>query len=156
MPGERAPTHSRIGVWSLVAMIQIQRILCPVDFSDCSQRALDHAVALANWYNARVTMFHVCAPVPISAYATVASMMPSTLVAGEDQNDLRNAMQKFALMQAGTNSPLEIEIGEGNAAAEIVAKANALRSDVIVLGTHGRSGFERLLLGSVAEKVLRK
>lgn len=137
-------------------MIQIQRILCPVDFSDCSKRALDHAVALAKWYDARVTMFHVCAPVPISAYATVASMMPSTLVGGEDQNAVRQAMEQFASREAAANAPIDIELGEGNAATEIVAKAEAARSDLIVLGTHGRSGFERLMLGSVTEKVLRK
>ena len=104
-------------------MIQIQRILCPVDFSDGSKRALDHAVALAKWYDARVTMFHVCAPVPISAYSTVASMMPSTLVGGEDQNAVRQAMEQFASREAATNAPIDIELGEGNAATEIVAKA---------------------------------
>lgn len=137
-------------------MIQIQRILCPVDFSDCSKRALDHAVALATWYDARVTMFHVCAPVPIFAYATGAPMMRSSLVSGEDQNDVRRAMERFASKAAAIPVPIDIELGEGNAATEIVAKAEAVRSDLIVLGTHGRSGFERLMLGSVTEKVLRK
>ena len=137
-------------------MIQIQRILCPVDFSDCSQRALDHAVALAHWYDAKVTVFHACAPVPISAYATVASMMPPSIVGGENQNDVRDALQKFASRGAGTNILIELEVGEGEAAKEILAKADAARSSLIVLGTHGRSGFERLLLGSVTEKVLRK
>jgi len=137
-------------------MIQIQRILCPTDFSDCSQRALDHAIALAKWYDARVTLFHVSAPVPISAYATVAPMMPSTLVAGENQNDVRHAMQQFASRDAATSASVDIELGEGNAATEIVAKAAAAHSDLIVLGTHGRSGFERFMLGSVTEKVLRK
>jgi nucleotide-binding universal stress UspA family protein len=136
-------------------MIQIQRILCPVDFSDCSRRALDHAVALANWYDARVTLFHVCAPVPISAYATVASMMPSSLVGGEDQNAVRKALETFAAID-GTSAPIELDIGEGDAAKEIVAKAAAAQTSLIVLGTHGRSGFERLMLGSVTEKVLRK
>jgi nucleotide-binding universal stress UspA family protein len=136
-------------------MIQIQRILCPVDFSDCSRRALDHAVALATWYDATVTVFHVCAPVPISAYATVASMMPSSLVGGEDQNEVRKALQTFAAID-GTSAPIELEIGEGDAAKEIVAKAAAAQTNLIVLGTHGRSGFERLVLGSVTEKVLRK
>jgi nucleotide-binding universal stress UspA family protein len=56
-------------------MIDIRRILCPVDFSDSSQHALKYAVTMANWYDAKVTLFHACVPVPISAYATVASMM---------------------------------------------------------------------------------
>jgi nucleotide-binding universal stress UspA family protein len=136
-------------------MIQIQRILCPVDFSDCSRRALDHAIALAKWYDATVTAFYVCAPVPISAYATVAPMMPSSLVGGENQNDVRHALETFANVDV-TSPPVALEIGEGDAAKEIVAKAASAHSDLIVLGTHGRSGFERLILGSVAEKVVRK
>jgi len=65
-------------------------------------------------------------------------------------------MKTFATMEAGASVPLEFAIGDGNAATEILAKANELRSDLVVLGTHGRSGFERLMLGSVTEKVLRK
>jgi nucleotide-binding universal stress UspA family protein len=136
-------------------MIQIQRILCPVDFSDCSRRALDHAVALASWYDATVTLFHVCAPVPISAYATVAPMMPSSLVAGDNQNEVREGLRTFAAV-AGTSARIELETGEGDAAKEIVAKAAAAQTNLIVLGTHGRSGFDRLILGSVTEKVLRR
>jgi nucleotide-binding universal stress UspA family protein len=139
-------------------MMQIQRILCPIDFSDCSRRALDHAVALAKWYEATLTVFHVRAPVPISAYATVASMIPASQVGGgrETLNDVRAAMQTFASIDDSTRVPLAFEIGEGDAAREIVAVAKAADTDLIVLGTHGRSGFERFVLGSVTEKVLRK
>jgi len=137
-------------------MIQIQRILCPIDFSDCSRRALDHAVALAKWYDATLTVFHVCAPVPVSAYATVASTIPASQVGGENVNDVRAAMQTFAAIEDGARVPVAFEIGKGDAAREIVAVANAVETDLIVLGTHGRSGFERFVLGSVTEKVLRK
>ena len=137
-------------------MIDIQRILCPVDFSDSSRHAMNHAVAIAKWYGAAVTMFHVCAPVQISAYASVASMMPSTLVGGENRNDVLDAMKKQAAEVDEPSSPFGVEIGEGDAAKEIVARAAAERIDLIVMGTHGRSGFERLMLGSVTEKVLRK
>jgi nucleotide-binding universal stress UspA family protein len=134
-------------------MITIRRILCPVDFSDCSHHALTHAAAIAKWYKSIVTMFYACAPVPVSAYATVAPMMPSSLVAGENLNDLRKAMKDLA--RTVEDGPVEIAIGEGPAAKEIVAKAVDDKSDLIVMGTHGRSGFERLMLGSVTEKVLR-
>jgi nucleotide-binding universal stress UspA family protein len=52
--------------------------------------------------------------------------------------------------------PIEVDVGEGNPATEILAKSTAMSSDLLVLGTHGLSGFDRLLLGSVTEKVLRK
>jgi nucleotide-binding universal stress UspA family protein len=136
-------------------MIEIRRILCPVDFSDCSRHAFTHAVAIAKWYESTLTMFYACAPVPISAYATVAPMMPSSLVAGENLNDVREAMRNLATTVETTNLPVENAIGEGQPAKEIVAKAAADKSDLIVMGTHGRSGFERLMLGSVTEKVLR-
>ena len=51
---------------------------------------------------------------------------------------------------------MQFEIGEGNTAAEVVARASAMPSDLIVMGTHGRAGFERVVLGSVTEKVLRR
>ena len=137
-------------------MIDIRRILCPVDFSDCSRRALDHAVTIAGWYESTVTLLHVCAPVPISAYATVAPMMPPTLVSGENRNDVLEAMKRFSATVDGTAVPLAFELGEGDAANEIVSSAATASSDLIVMGTHGRSGFERLILGSVTEKVLRK
>jgi nucleotide-binding universal stress UspA family protein len=136
-------------------MIEIRRILCPVDFSDCSRHALSHAIAIAKWYEATVAMFYVCVPVPISAYATVASMMPSSLVGGENQNQVLDAMKTLAATVAGTAVPLELAIGEGHAAKEIVARAAEGQSDLIVMGTHGRTGFERLILGSVTERVLR-
>ena len=71
-----------------------------------------------------------------------------------DRDELLEAMKQFAAVDAG--SPVQFEMGEGNAATEILAKADAMRADLIVMGTHGRSGFERLVLGSVTEKVLRK
>ena len=135
-------------------MIEIRRILCPIDFSDFSRRALDHAAAIAKWYDAAVTMFHVCAIVPTAAYAPGSPDLPSMVLTERDRDELLEAMKRFAAVDAG--SPVQFEIGEGNAVAEILAKANAMRADLIVMGTHGRSGFERLVLGSVTEKVLRK
>jgi len=137
-------------------MIDIRRILCPVDFSDCSRLALDHAVAIAKWYASTVTLLHVSPPVPISAYATGASMMSSSPAGGEDQNEVLEAMKRFSATLDGLGVPLELASSEGDAAQEIVANAAAADSDLIVMGTHGRSGFQRLVLGSVTEKVLRK
>jgi nucleotide-binding universal stress UspA family protein len=65
-------------------------------------------------------------------------------------------MKQFALTEVGTSVPTQCEIGEGDAASEILDRAAAIPSDLIVMGTHGRSGFERLVLGSVTEKVIHK
>jgi nucleotide-binding universal stress UspA family protein len=137
-------------------MIEIQRILCPIDFSDFSRRALDHAVAIAKWYKSTITMIHVCTVVPVAAYAPGSGVLPSAVLTPEDREALLAAMKRFAQGETGTDVPIELEIVQGSTAGAILAKADAMPADLLVMGTHGRSGFERLVLGSVTERVLRK
>jgi nucleotide-binding universal stress UspA family protein len=137
-------------------MIQIRQILCPIDFSDFSRRAFDHAVAIANWYESTITLLHVSAPVPVVVYAPGVAMLPSAVLTREDHDALLGSMKRFAEVEAGPGVSVEFEIREGDAAAEILETASSQPTDLIVMGTHGRSGFERLVLGSVTEKVLRK
>jgi nucleotide-binding universal stress UspA family protein len=138
-------------------MIEIRRILCPIDFSDFSRRALDHAVSISRWYESTITLLHVCrAVVPVAAYAPAIGVLPSVALTPEDRDALLAAMKRFAEGEAGTNVPIELDIVEGSTAAAIIAKADTMQADLLVMGTHGRSGFEHLVLGSVTEKVLRK
>jgi nucleotide-binding universal stress UspA family protein len=137
-------------------MIEISRILCPIDFSDFSRRAVDHAVAIAKWYDSTITLFHVCTAAPVAAYAPGSMMLPSAALTREDRQAVLEAMNRFAESEVGTDVAMEFDIGEGGTAAEILGKADAMAADLLVIGTHGRSGFERLVLGSVTEKVLRK
>lgn len=137
-------------------MNEIRRILCPVDFSDFSRRALDHAVAMARWYESTITVFNVCSLVPATAYAPGTPMLPVTLPTPGDLDALLASMRRFAESETGPNVPMEFEVGEGDAANEILERSIALPSDLIVMGTHGRHGFDRLVLGSVTEKVIRK
>lgn len=137
-------------------MIELRRILCPIDFSDFSRRALDHAVALAKWYDSTVTVFHVATVVPAAAYGPGDPILPSMFLTAEDREQLLRSLTAFATTEAGSSVPLQFDVGQGSAATEILAKTDAMRADLLVMGTHGRSGFERLVLGSVTEKVLRK
>jgi nucleotide-binding universal stress UspA family protein len=137
-------------------MIEIKRILCPIDFSEYSRRALDHAAAVARWYEATITLFNVCPLVPATAYAPGTPLLPLSVPTPGDLEALLGAMKRFADVELGSSVSIQYEIGEGDAASEILDRANALPADLIVMGTHGRSGFERLVLGSVTEKVLRK
>jgi nucleotide-binding universal stress UspA family protein len=137
-------------------MIEIQRILCPIDFSDFSRRAFDHALAIARWYDSTIRLLHVSGIQPVVAYAPGSAVLPSVLLTEQDRETLRADMKRFAETGAGANVPVEFDIAEGSAAAEILATAEAIPADLLVVGTHGRSGFDRLMLGSVAEKVLRK
>lgn len=137
-------------------MIEIRRILCPIDFSDCSRRALDHAVAIAKWYDSAITLVHVSPIVPLAAYAPGSGVVPSANLSPEEREALLASMRQFAAAEASPDTRFEYILGEGGAAAQILNAADTLASDLIVIGTHGRSGFERLMLGSVTEKVLRK
>ena len=133
-------------------MTEITRILCPVDFSDCSRHAVDHAAALAQWYEARLTLLHVLEPfiVPDGPAPYVRPVAPLV-----DRSALEADIAGFAGHLRDRNIPFDTVIADGPAAAAITDTAAELGSDLIVIGTHGRGGFEHLLLGSVAERVLR-
>jgi nucleotide-binding universal stress UspA family protein len=137
-------------------MIEIRQILCPVDFSDFSRHALDHAVVIARRHDSTITVLNVCAIVPATAYAPGTPIMPVTVPTPGDLDALLAAMKRFVETEVGLTVPMRFEIAEGDAASEILERADALPSDLIVMGTHGRSGFERLVLGSVTEKVIHR
>jgi nucleotide-binding universal stress UspA family protein len=136
-------------------MIEIRRILCPIDFSDHSRRALDHAVAIAAWFESTVTVLHVCPVLPAASYVLGTPSLTVSPPSPQDQVSLLASMRRFAAA-IESDVPLRFEIAEGNTASEIVERASATLIDVIVMGTHGRSGIEHLILGSVTEKVIRK
>jgi nucleotide-binding universal stress UspA family protein len=131
-----------------------RRILCPVDLSDFSPLVLAHAVALARWYGAEVIALHVFAAwIPPADESTYPGWMLQVRDARESiERELQELVTPF--LAAGVDVPLHR--AEGDAAREIVRHAAEVHADLIVMGTHGRSGFDRLTLGSVAEKVLRK
>jgi nucleotide-binding universal stress UspA family protein len=137
-------------------MIEIRRILCPVDFSDFSRRALDHAVAIARWYESTITTMYVYLPVAVTAYAPGPIAVEPIMLSGSDRTQLLDDLRRFVETESAPGLTIETIVREGPAAAEIVREANTMKADLLVMGTHGRSGFERLLLGSVTEKVLRK
>jgi nucleotide-binding universal stress UspA family protein len=137
-------------------MIEIRRILCPIDFSEFSRHALDHAVAVARRFDATITVLNVCPLVPVAAYTPGTPMLPVSVPTPGDLEALLASMKRFVDTEVGTSRAMQFEIGEGDAASEILARAGAIPSDLIVMGTHGRSGFDRLVLGSVTEKVIHK
>jgi nucleotide-binding universal stress UspA family protein len=137
-------------------MTEIHRILCPIDFSDASRHALEHAVALARWYESEITALHVL-PVPLLPEPPILLAFAQT-----NNTELSNAEAAEALLQswleAARQGGIKVHstIVKGNPASLILQHANTSRADLIAMGTHGLSGFDRALLGSVTEKVLRK
>ena len=137
-------------------MIEIRQILCPIDLSEFSRHALDHAVAIARRYDATITVFNVCTVVAATAYAPGTPMLPVTVPTPGDLEALLASIKRFVETEVGLTVPMRFEIGEGDATSAILDRAGTIPSDLIVMGTHGRSGFDRLILGSVTEKVIRK
>jgi nucleotide-binding universal stress UspA family protein len=134
-------------------MIEIKRILCPIDFSDHSIHALDHAVAFAKWYGSSITLIHVRPPAPLSYPAGPG--MVATFLTPQERAALLASMNQLQ-QEHCIGAPCTVEVIEVAVATEILATAESSRADLVVLGTHGRSGFERLMLGSITEKVLRR
>ena len=130
-------------------MIQITHILCPVDFSEFSLRALDHAAALARWYEARLTVLNVFPTVPTLD-------LPPIVMEETDRERIMADLRRFT-GHVPEEVPLDLRIREASDIhREILGQAEALGADLLVIGSHGRSGFERLLLGSVTERMIRK
>ena len=138
-------------------MRDIRRILCPVDFSDASRHALDHAVVIAGWYGASLTALHVSMPVFLLPPSRLFTELPtaSPTEAGRERLELR--LRQWVEPAGGLRLATEVLFDQRhNPATSILTCAASLPADLIVMGTHGRGGFERLVLGSVTEKVLRK
>lgn len=135
-------------------MHTITRILCPTDFSEGSRQALDHAVTLAHYNDASITLFHVESPIALGAYSTVTPTLGADVLASDQQPALVETLKAFAARSTRPGTRLDVKLARGRAADEILAESGS--ADVIVIGTHGRSGFERLMLGSVTEKIVRK
>jgi nucleotide-binding universal stress UspA family protein len=137
-------------------LIEIRRILCPIDFSDHSRRALDHAIAIARWYESTVTVLHVFSTAPVAAFGPGPMVFEAIVLTPVDRDRLLADTKAFAETESAPGVTIEAVVRDGNTAGEILEQATGMKADLLVIGTHGRSGFERLVLGSVAEKVLRK
>jgi nucleotide-binding universal stress UspA family protein len=129
-------------------MLAIHTILHPTDFSEPSGRALELACALARDYGARLVLLHV-APLP-EVYGE-SLLVPSVWDNGAE---LKEKLQGLAAPHAGLR--VEHHFARGDAVTEILQVAQDERVDLVVMGTHGRTGLDRLLMGSVAEQVVRQ
>jgi nucleotide-binding universal stress UspA family protein len=136
-------------------MADIRRILCPTDFSEFSDIAFRYAVSIAQHYRSKLFVEHVveswqhpeAAFVPAHYYVEFRSHL---LHKGEEE------LQRFVKNHANNGIRPESVVEQGIAADAILALAEAQEVDLIVMGTHGRRGFDRLMVGSVTERVLRK
>src|SRR5262245_14240243 len=129
-------------------MLSLRTILHPTDFSERSDYAYRLACALARDYGARLLILHVVPP-PVT-------VIGDAVWAGPVHIDFKELQDKLSKLQGPDPVRVERRLEEGNPAEEIVRVAREAPCDLIVMGTHGRRGLGRLLLGSVAEQVLRQ
>jgi len=136
-------------------MLPFRKIVAPTDFSDPSYQALQRAGELAERFSAELLLVHVVAPMP--AMAPVA--IPTAFDLPMYQKGLRESAEKSLQEIINQRLPGELtvrpEVLMGQAADEIVRFAGEEDADLIVIATHGATGLEHILFGSVAEKVVR-
>ena len=133
-------------------MLPIKTILHATDFSRGSDLALQLAGALARDYGARLVILHVGRP-PLHALGAPAPAPPLPVEWGREALEQELHRRSVPGLEGGPEYRLEFADGVSD---EILRVACAISSDLVVLGTHGRTGLGRLLLGSVAEQVVRQ
>lgn len=130
-----------------------QHFLVPIDFSASAEQALDYAIGLARTLSARLTLLHVIQPVLMAGADMGVALSETSLreLEAEVQHSMAAALARVTA--AGLTG--ERVVLYGVPFQEIVETANARQVDLIVMGTHGRTGLMYVLLGSVAERVVR-
>lgn len=135
--------------------MQIKTILFPTDFSNGARAAMDHAISLAMDYQAKLILLYVIQDISIAEW-----YIPSTLAVVDLTEDMRKSasqeMDKWIAEVSAKVNDVEKMIARGVPFVEIIKTAKEKSADLIVIGTHGRTGIDHLLFGSTAEKVVRK
>ncbi|AFK20171.1 universal stress protein [Haloferax mediterranei ATCC 33500] len=133
-------------------MVLYDRIIVPIDGSDGSERVATHAAALAGVHNAELHGVYV-----VNAGSFVGLPAESSWEGVDEllRSDAEAALRLIKRTAEEHDIPVETHVLEGSPSREIVEFAERGDCDLIVMGTHGRGGIDRLLLGSVAEKVVR-
>jgi nucleotide-binding universal stress UspA family protein len=133
----------------------LKSIVVGTDFSVCAARALSHAVSLAQLSGAKVHLVHVLLE-PVQALDVAAALpYPDVEVRKEWEGAARARLDREVKAAEKRGVATTAEIRWGRPSDTIVETATRLKATLIVLGTHGRSALEKLLLGSTAERVLR-
>lgn len=143
---ERLPSAESQQGKEALPVFKLRRILVPVDFSHCSKKALKYAIPFAEQFDAELTLLHL-----VQRYVESAEALVVPVESAEDiQKDLETLRATI-----GDAVPSRALVRMGDPAVGIIAVAKELKIDLIILSTHGRTGLERVLLGSTAEKVVR-
>jgi nucleotide-binding universal stress UspA family protein len=140
-------------------MLAIKRILCPVDLSPDSRAALEYAVHFAELFDAELHVLHAYWQAPEYTGIDLTSLVvvgSGNLALGEvERRAAEHQLADFVAPHASRALRLQRHLALGSAPRAILSAAADLGCDLVVMGTHGRTGVRRLVLGSVAERVVR-
>jgi universal stress protein A len=140
-------------------MLPIRKIVCPTDFSDGSERAIDYALSLAKLWNAQVWLVHVyelpLATVPVGVAREAAEPGQLFDFLRQVKGQLSGKLDALVNKHKTPGNSVHARLIEGAPAGGIIEVAKELESELIVIGTHGRTGLAHLMVGSVAERVVR-
>lgn len=135
--------------------IEIKKILCPVDFSKSSDHALDYGRAFAEAYGSMLFLLHVMEMPYLPSYSTFG--IPEIYFPVEEiRKQCNEKLEELLVKCRGDGCETDGAVVNGTPFLEIVRKAKEEEFDLIVLGTHGHGGLKHLIIGSTAEKVVRK
>lgn len=134
-------------------MKEIRTIVCPVDFSPGSEGATEYAISLAQKLGATVHLLHVY---PLGTFVGPDGGLVITpqMITQLSEQSLA-ALRKLAAPYEQAGRTVEVHVRDGAPAEEAVRFAEEKGADLLVVGTHGRTGLSRMLLGSVAERIVR-
>lgn len=135
----------------ILPAIRLKNILYTTDFSNPSRAALPIVAAIARKYGSRIFAAHVWAPLPYSMVSPEA--LP--VLEGKEENDAREALDKFLRIKEFDGLTVTPILRCGEATRELSRIVHQQHIDLAILSTHGRTGFKRLLMGSVAEELFR-
>ena len=130
----------------------LRKILVAVDFSEHAERALDRALELAPLVGGEVHVLHAC---PLLAYALGDAHPDAPDFEARVHAQVDEGLAKVRARGSERGVDVRVHRVDGNPGPQVAAFAEKIGADLIIVGTHGRTGFDRVLLGSVAERVLR-
>lgn len=133
-------------------MFRFRKILCPLDFFPTSIRAFQCALGLALKYKASIHVLHAIPPIITAAYGATFSAAEMT---SDLEKDSRGRLQKLKLQAEAANASITTEVKVGDIDLQIRRAIETRGPDLVIMGTHGRRGFERLIIGSVTERMIR-
>lgn len=132
---------------------EIHNILCAIDFSETSSKAIEHAHSLALKHGASLVLMHAW---QLPAYALPeGAIVANPQYITQIQHELEKSLAAAVAKLEGSGVAVSGKLGEGPAHLEVNRLAEELGVDLVVIGTHGRTGLSHVLLGSTAERVVR-